>query len=80
MSFEVKISPEARTDIACRALEIQRAIHNTLGGDLTTSPEDVGVALRGPLSDCRSLRRGSYRIVYKVMPGEVRVLRVYKKA
>jgi mRNA-degrading endonuclease RelE of RelBE toxin-antitoxin system len=40
----------------------------------------VGVALCGPLADCRSLKRGSYRIVYKVMPGKVGVLRVYQEA
>jgi mRNA-degrading endonuclease RelE of RelBE toxin-antitoxin system len=79
MTYEVKLSEAAEDDWKGFAGRVQGAILNTMRGDLTKRPDGVGVALVGKLAGCRSLTRGTYRIVYKVTSGEVQILSIRRR-
>jgi mRNA-degrading endonuclease RelE of RelBE toxin-antitoxin system len=77
MTFTVTITEDASLDINARGAIVQQVIHNTLK-KLAERPNDMGVSfVSDERGDCRLLRRGSYRILYKTMDNEVTVLRVY---
>jgi len=48
--------------------------------DLLAEPLRVGKPLRRELVGMYSARRGVYRIIYEVVDGEIRVLRIYHRA
>lgn len=52
-----------------------------INGPLTDNPQRVGGVLHGELEGCRSARRGTYRIVYRIdeTKREVLVLRVAQR-
>lgn len=79
VEFELVVTPPAR-----RALErelpeqVAAAVIEFLTGALLERPRAVGKPLREPLAGVWSARRGTYRVLYRVVddPPEVVVLRV----
>ena len=49
-----------------------------INGPLSDNPQRVGGPLHGELEGCRSARRGTYRIVYRIQGNEVQVITVFE--
>ena len=73
MSWSVEISPAARRSLNCLPPKIRDAPVAFIGGPLAENPYRVGKPLERELAGLHSARRGSYRIVYRVVDDRVLV-------
>ena len=65
--FRLVITPTARRQLAERLPEsVAFAAHEFIVGPLLVNPHRVGKRLRPPLADRRSVRRGTYRVIYRI--------------
>ncbi len=77
--YELIVTPPARRALESEPPEpVATAVIEFLTGSLLDRPRVVGKALREPLSGVWSARRGTYRVLYRVIdePAEVVVLRI----
>jgi mRNA interferase RelE/StbE len=77
--YELVLTPPARRALAERSPEpVAAAVIDFLTTTLVTSPRIAGEPLCGELAGVWSARRGTYRVLYRVLeePREVVVLRV----
>lgn len=77
--YELVIAPPAARALAERLPEpVAAAVIEFLTTTLIQEPKRVGKPLRGELSGIWSARRGTYRVLYRVIedPHEVLVLRI----
>ena len=78
-AYELVLAPPARRAIADRLPEsVATAVIDIITTALTADPHRVGKPLRDDLSGIWSARRGTYRVLYRIIeePREVVVLRV----
>lgn len=73
MSWSVEISPAARRSLNRLPEKIRDAALAFIGGPLAENPYRVGKPLERELAGLHSARRGSYRIVYRVVDERVLV-------
>lgn len=67
MRFEVRVQPAARRALADRLPEaVAAAVLEFLDGPLAEEPLRVGKPLVGPLAGYLGVRRGTYRVIYRV--------------
>ena len=77
--YEIVVARPAATTIAEELPEaVAAAVIELITGPVLENPRRLGVALRNELEGLRSVRRGAYRILYRIddARGEVIVLRV----
>ena len=77
--YEIVVARPAATTIAEELPEaVAAAVIELITGPLLENPRRLGVALRNELEGLRSVRRGAYRVLYRIddARGEVIVLRV----
>jgi mRNA interferase RelE/StbE len=63
--WHLRVMPPARRQIDRLPIAVAAAVIETLDA-IATNPRRLGKPLRFELADCRSARRGPYRIVYRV--------------
>lgn len=87
MAYVLRYHPAvAEEDVPGIPRNLQARVARAIESRLTTAPEQYGVPLRGSLKGYWKLRVGDYRVVFKAVGGEVRILtilhrkRVYEKA
>ncbi len=78
-AYQVKVTDEARDGYNGFSRAVTPAIFNTLEGDLSERPNEVGTALVGRLAGTRSLTRGSYKIHYKVEGKTVLIIDITRR-
>lgn len=67
--FDVRVQPAARRALAERLPEaVAAAVLDFLDGPLAENPLHVGKPLTGPLAGCLGARRGTYRVIYRLVP------------
>ena len=77
MPFALLYHPDiARADLLPIPLNVRRRIADALIRRLCEAPERFGHPLRGTLKGYWKLRVGDYRVVYKIVGPEVRILAV----
>jgi mRNA-degrading endonuclease RelE of RelBE toxin-antitoxin system len=65
--YELVISPTARRQLTEQLPEpVAFAAYEFIVGPLLVNPQRVGKALRPPLEDRHSARRGTYRVIYRI--------------
>jgi mRNA interferase RelE/StbE len=65
--FELLVAPTARRQLAEDLSEsVAFAAYQFITGPLLENPHRVGKQWRPPLDDCRSARRGTYRVIYRI--------------
>lgn len=77
--YELVLTPPARRALTDRLPEaVATAVIDFLTSALVQSPRQVGKPLRGELAGIWSARRGTYRILYRLVeqPHELVVLRI----
>ena len=77
--YEIVVARPAATTIAEELPEaVAAAVIELITGPVLENPRRLGVALRNELEGLRSVRRGAYRILYRIddARGEVIVVRV----
>ncbi|HKI39558.1 MAG: type II toxin-antitoxin system RelE family toxin [Mycobacterium sp.] len=81
--YELVIAPTARKQLAERLPEsVAFAAYEFIIGPLLDNPHRVGKALRPPLHDRHSARRGTYRVIYRIDDErqQVTVVGVFRRA
>jgi mRNA interferase RelE/StbE len=78
--YSLTLTPEARRCLRRLKPSIAAAIVMFMESDLLTEPLRVGKPLRRELEGMYSARRGVYRVIYEVVDGEIRVLRIDHRA
>ena len=73
MSWAVEISPAARRSLNRLPEKIRDAALAFIGGPLAQNPHHVGKPLERELAGLQSARRGSYRVVRRVVDERVLV-------
>lgn len=72
--YEVVISPTARRQLAEHLPEsVAFAAYEFIVGPLLENQRRVGKRLRPPLDDRHSVRRGTYRVIYRIDDAQQRV-------
>ncbi len=72
MPYTLLYHPEVvEEDLPPIPLNVQRRIARALEARLSVAPERYGEPLRGTLKGYWKLRVGDYRVVYKIVGGEV---------
>ncbi len=77
--YELVLTPPARRALTERLPEaVATAVIDFLTTTLITEPRQVGKPLRGELAGIWAARRGTYRVLYRLLedPAEVIVLRI----
>jgi mRNA interferase RelE/StbE len=76
--WSLRVAPSAERALARLPARVAAAIVEFMVGPLLDSPERVGSPLRRELTGYRSARRGSYRVVDRIIADEgvVRVVRI----
>ncbi len=77
--YELVLTPPARRALTTRLPEaVAAAVIDFLTAALVEQPRRVGKSLRGDLAGVWAARRGTYRVLYRVLedPPEVIVLRI----
>jgi mRNA-degrading endonuclease RelE of RelBE toxin-antitoxin system len=77
--YELVLTPPARRALTDDPPEaVAAAVIDILTGPIVREPRRVGKPLRGDLAGVWSTRRGTYRILYRILDGphEVVVLRI----
>lgn len=81
--YELVIAPTARRQLAEQLPEsVAFAAYEFIVGPLLENPHRVGKQLRPPLDDRHSARRGTYRVLYRIVetPRCVTVVGVFGRA
>ncbi|GAA3550825.1 type II toxin-antitoxin system mRNA interferase RelE [Microlunatus spumicola] len=73
MSWSVEISPAARRSLKRLPEKVRDAVLAFVHGPLTQDPHRVGTPLERQLAGLHSARRGSYRVVYRIVDERVLV-------
>ena len=73
MSWSVEISPAARRALNRLPEKVRDAVLAFVHGPLAQNPHRVGKPLERELAGLHSARRGSYRVVYRVVDERVLV-------
>lgn len=71
--YSVQLTPSARRQIAALPDAVYAAVAEFLDGDLRTNPRRVGKPLSDEMKGMYSARRGTYRIIYKILDEQVLV-------
>lgn len=75
MTYRVIYSSRARRALSDTLPEpVAAACIEFIGGALADNPRRVGKALRPPLDDLWSARRGSFRVIYRIDDDRIAVL------
>jgi mRNA interferase RelE/StbE len=65
--YEIRFQPAARRAIAQRLPEaVAGAVMEFCEAALAVNPQRVGTPLFGPLTGCHGVRRGTYRMGYRI--------------
>lgn len=82
MPYTLRYHPGvARRDLPDIPTNVRERLARSIERRLTTSPERYGVPLRGSLKGYWKLRVGDYRVVFKIVGGEVWILTIlHRKA
>lgn len=82
MPYTLRYHPGvARRDLPDIPTNVRERLARPIERRLTTSPERYGVPLRGSLKGYWKLRVGDYRVVFKIVGGEVWILTIlHRKA
>lgn len=77
MAYLLRYHPAvAEEDVPRIPRNMRARVARALESRLTAAPEQYGVPLRGSLKGYWKLRVGDYRVVFKVVAGEVWVLTI----
>lgn len=74
MSWEIVYDERVEKDLISLGNPIAKRVLKAINEKLTTSPDLVGSPLRRPLTNCRKLRVGDTRVIYKVNDKIIQVL------
>lgn len=74
MTFALLYHPEVSDDIARLDERLKKRIKSAIENRLTTAPHQYGEPLRKTLKGYWKLRVGDYRVVFKIVEQDVRVL------
>jgi mRNA interferase RelE/StbE len=78
--FELRYHPDVRdVDIPKLNETLKKRIKKAIQKRLTTSPHHYGDPLRKSLKGYRKLRVGDYRVIYKIVGNEVRILAIINR-
>jgi mRNA-degrading endonuclease RelE of RelBE toxin-antitoxin system len=82
VTYTVVLAPSARRDLNKLPEAVVAAVFEFIGGPLAENPQRVGKPLGGDLTGLHSARRGSYRIIYRIVDDvvQVQVIRVRYRA
>ena len=73
--YEMRLQPAARRAISQRLPEVvAAAVLEFCQNSLAVNPQRAGKPLFGPLAGCHGARRGTYRVVYRIVQDCVEVL------
>ena len=73
MSWSIELEPAARRSLSRLPEKIREAVLAFLHGPLSENPHRVGKPLERELAGLHSARRGSYRVVYRIVDDRVLV-------
>lgn len=71
MSWSIEIQPAARRSVNRLPEKVREAVLAFVHGPLAENPQRVGKPLGRELAGLHSARRGSYRIVYRIVEERV---------
>jgi mRNA interferase RelE/StbE len=72
VTYALRLSRSARRSLERDLPEaVASAVWEFISGDLLINPHRVGRALRFDLEGYHSARRGMYRVIYRILDGEV---------
>ena len=72
MSYQLRLSASARRALAeTLPQQVAVAVWEFVSGPLLDNPHRVGKPLRYALEGYHSARRGQYRVIYRILEGEV---------
>ena len=75
MSFRLRYHPAvAQEDLPSLPSNLRRRMADAIESRLTEAPQQFGVPLRKTLKGYWKLRIGDYRVVFKIVGDEVRIL------
>ncbi len=75
MSFEIRYHPDVKEiDIPALNAKLKRRIRHAIETRLITAPHQYGDPLRKTLRGYWKLRVGDYRVVFKIIKGEIWIL------
>lgn len=82
MTWTLRVAASAERALGRLPEGVAAAVVEFMVGPLSVEPERVGKPLQGDLAGYHSARRGAYRIVYRIVPGDhtVRVVRIEHRA
>ncbi len=73
MTYRVYLAPSARRDLNKLPASVFSAVMEFMAGPLAENPHRVGKPLIGDQAGLRSARRGTYRIIYRILEVEIEV-------
>jgi mRNA interferase RelE/StbE len=78
VKYDIIVAPSARRDLNRLHESVAAAVFEFMAGPLAENPQRVGKPLCGDKSGRYSARRGSYRIIYRIVETvvQVQVIRV----
>jgi mRNA interferase RelE/StbE len=75
--LNIKYHPKAKSeDIPRLSSNMAVRIENAIRNRLMVNPIKYGFYLRGTLSGCRKLRVGDWRIIYRIVNKEIRIIAI----
>jgi len=74
VTFELVYHPQVRSDVAALNEKRKRGIRAGVENRVAVAPQQYGEPLRKTLKGYWKLRVGDYRVVFKVVGAEVRIL------
>ncbi|MDQ2757343.1 MAG: type II toxin-antitoxin system RelE/ParE family toxin [Actinomycetota bacterium] len=80
MSYAVSLAGSARRDLSKIPPRAASACVEFIYGPLKANPQRVGKPLRSDLERLHSARRGDYRVLYRILPGQILIVRVDHRA
>lgn len=82
MTFQLRITGPAKRDLARLPEKILPAVMEFMSGPLIDNPHRAGKPLEGQLKGLYAARRGTFRIVYRIVEDhiQVQVVRVRHRA
>jgi mRNA interferase RelE/StbE len=81
LTYSLRYHPDvSRVDLPKLDRRTARQIGNAILSRLTTEPTHYGSPLRHTLKSCWKLRVGDYRVVYRIVEQEVRILAIIHRS
>jgi mRNA interferase RelE/StbE len=74
VTFHLVYHPQVQSDVAALNETLKRRIRTAIENRLAVAPQQYGEPLRKTLKGYWKLRVGDYRVVFKVVGAEVRIL------